>query len=488
MLTAGIVFITNIYMYYNINQSFEAIDQVYVSNISLNELTDSLDLLHRTVYEYLNTKSTQSLEDYYRRQENYSNLIGEILRNDIVDDQNMIMQKNIRNMSETYLDILDDSVNAKRGRNIVQYKEYYDNATVLYGYVKNHINALNDEQFKYNSDHYGKVLETFQYLQYVSGLLLIMITCFNVIIVITVTRSITVPLRKLALVAHEVAEGNFDVDLGLPETDDEVGVVTNAFIRMIVSINDYIGKLKLSMELENQLREKEFLMTNHLKDAQLKYLQAQINPHFLFNTLNAGAQLAMLEGADKTCLFIEHMSDFFRFNMNSFDRDSSLRNEIKLVDSYIYILNVRFSGSIHFHKEVDDGVLDIPVPSMILQPIVENAVNYGIRDIEYEGHIHMKVYQEEHDINVEIKDNGIGMEQELIHKIKKATMEERPQDQLNRNLSKDSNGIGIRNVINRLKLYYQREDVFDVESLGKNKGTTVRIKLPMVSSQKTGQN
>ena len=228
------------------------------------------------------------------------------------------------------------------------------------------------------------------------------------------------------------------------------------------------------------MEQKELMMTNHLKDAQLKYLQAQINPHFLFNTLNAGAQLAMMEGADKTCLFIENMAEFFRFNMKSFDRDSTIQDELKLVDSYIYILNVRFQDGVHFYKEVDEQVLDRRVPSMILQPVVENAVNYGIRDIEYEGRIELKVYQEMDTILITITDNGAGMEQSTIDRIMNARLQDSAALKAG-SVTKDSNGIGLGNVINRLRLYYDREDVFKIESGGQNKGTRVTIYIPKVA-------
>ena len=97
----------------------------------------------------------------------------------------------------------------------------------------------------------------------------------------------------------------------------------------------------------------ELIMEGHLKDAQLKYLQAQINPHFLFNTLNAGAQLAMMEGADKTCLFVENMAEFFRYNLKKISQDATIEEEINLVDSYVYILNVRFVGEIRFQKRIE---------------------------------------------------------------------------------------------------------------------------------------
>ena len=215
------------------------------------------------------------------------------------------------------------------------------------------------------------------------------------------------------MLCRSIAKGNFEIDLVEVKSRDEVGVVTRAFNKMIGSIQQYIEEIRQNLERENSMKEKELLMETHLKDARLKYLQAQINPHFLFNTLNAGAQLAMIEGADQTCIFIENMADFFRYNVKKVHEEATIREEIKLVDNYIYILNVRFAGEIHFEKQVDERLLDLHMPSMILQPIVENAVNYGIRESEGEGMIRLSVYEAEGDVYMSIADNGIGISEEI---------------------------------------------------------------------------
>ncbi len=474
--SSAVVFFVNMFMYANINKSIGTIDEIYKSNVGLNDLLDNLSNVQDYVYEYLNTGSSDSLENYYRSDEAYYNMIDE-MNGKIIDNDVSMTQKNIKKMSETYLTILSETVDAKRGRNVKKYKPKYEEATQMYNYIYTYVNSLNNAQFQNNSVNYEKLLIALRYLEVISTVVLLVITSFNVILIIIVTRSITGPLMRLTKVAHEVAGGNFEVDLVQVDSSDEVEIVTKAFNNMIVSIHQYIIQTKESMELESKMMEKELLMTNHLKDAQLKYLQAQINPHFLFNTLNAGAQLAMMEGADKTCLFIENMADFFRFNMKSFDQDSTIRDEIKLVDSYIYILNVRFSGGIHFYKDIDETLMDVRVPSMILQPVVENAVNYGIRDIEYEGKIVLSVFLSEDHIAITIYDNGAGMERDVIDRIMKAKLEDSTALK-ERVITKDSNGIGLGNVINRLRLYYDREDVFTIESEGKNRGTVVTIHIP----------
>jgi two-component system, sensor histidine kinase YesM len=480
--SSGVVFLANLFMYHNINQSMRNIDKVFNSNVGLNELLNSLNEVQNYVYDYLNTKSSESLENYYRSEQNYRDLIGG-LNGEIKNNNMFLMQKNIKNMSDSYLTVLGSSVNAKRGRNVEKYTAAYEEASGLYHYITTYINRLNNEQFKYNSENYEILQLSLRILEVISTVVMLVIIAFNLVLIIIVTRSMTGPLLKLTQAAYEVAGGNFEVDLVQVESSDEVEIVTKAFNNMIVSIHQYIIKTKESMELESKMKERELMMTNHLKDAQLKYLQAQINPHFLFNTLNAGVQLAMMEGADKTGLYIENMASFFRYNMKSIDQDSTIRDEIRLVDSYIYILNVRFSGGIHFYKEIDERLLDIRVPSMILQPVVENAVNHGIRDIEYQGEIRLSVYQDDENINITIADNGIGMEHNTIEHILNLKLGDRTSLREAAS-SRDSNGVGLGNVINRLRLYYDRERVFDIESEGPNKGTSVTIHIPKNNPEK----
>ena len=247
--------------------------------------------------------------------------------------------------------------------------------------------------------------------------------------------------------------------------------LSKAFDKMMGSIREYVEAQRVSMEKENEMRENELKTQTLLKDAQLKYLQSQINPHFLFNTLNAGMQLAMIEDADKTALFIENMAEFFRYNLSRINEDATLADEIQLVDHYIYILNVRFAGDIHYKKEIEPGLENVLVPSMILQPLVENAVQYGIRGVEWEGWVTLRIWQETGTVYIEVADNGRGMSRELIERVLQG------ENVKNRKNSK-SNGIGIYNVLERLQMYYTTEDVLEIKSDGEGKGTHFTLKIP----------
>lgn len=469
VLTSVIILIVNLIMYYSINKMMGKIDQVYVSNVNLNELSDSLDEVQDSMTQYLNTKSSDAIDAYYRSEQKYQKLLHN-LNTEITDNEMLLMEKNIKTMSENYLEIAFKTVQAKRGRNVEKYIDHYEISKDAFQDIHAFIYSLNNEQFKYNSMSYKLLLKSLRYMEIISTAILVLLIIINIGLIILLTRTITRPLNKLAKFANDVSKGKLDIEVEV-ESEDEVGVVSNAFNKMLLNIRVYIEQIRENMEKERALKEKELLMEGHLKDAKLKYLQAQINPHFLFNTLNAGAQLAMMEGADKTCLFVEHMADFFRYNVKRLDQDVTIEDEIRLVDSYIYILNVRFSGDIHFIKDIDKTVLQTKIPAMVLQPIVENAVNYGIHGINGDGIIKLSVYEMDHNICLSVKDNGIGISKDKIDQIMRGEIAET-------DLSRNSNGVGLGNVISRLQMYFNKDDVLEIKSDGKDKGTEVIIHIP----------
>ena len=302
-------------------------------------------------------------------------------------------------------------------------------------------------------------------------LITIAIALFNIFLVIIMVNQITRPLLVLASASNQVAEGNFDVELPPVVTADELGAVTNAFGQMVTSIREYIEKVKNSMKAEKEAQERELLMETHLKEAQLRYYQAQINPHFLFNSLNAGAQMAMMEDAEKTYSFIQNMADFFRYSMKSLNTDVDLKEEIELVDNYVSIMNVRFSGDIHYEKSINCDIIGIRVPCMIIQPVVENAIGYGIRNISWEGKIQLEIHREGDEILIQVRDNGIGISQDRLSDIRSGKTSHTSSD-------KNSNGVGLGNVQKRLNLYYNKENLFSIDSEGENMGTLVTIRIP----------
>lgn len=466
-----IIFLVNIFMIIGINNMSKDMEMVYQDNLSLNRLSEALTEVQDSMTEYLSSKTSESLEEYYRDAQDFSDL-AEGLDDNITDLTFSRMERNIRYMSQNYLEEVAQTIEAKRGRNVEKYRTYYESSTRLYKEIDEYIKSLNIELFAVNSGNYLLLLKAFRRLEVVGVIVMTLVMIGNVIIITNFVKTMIMPLKNLAESADEVSEGNFDATIPPAMYHDEVGIVINAFGKMVVSIKDYIEKLKESMAHERYMQEKELIMEANLKDAQLKYLQAQINPHFLFNTLNAGAQLAMMEGADRTYEYVQTVADFFRYNVQSQKRDVTIRDEVTLVDNYIQILNVRFSGDIGYEKQVDERLLDLVMPSMILQPIVENAVNHGIREMAGAGRITLKVYRKDDSVCISISDNGKGISQETIDQLLNGSFSHTED-------SYDNNGIGMDNVISRVRIFAEDDDAINIISHGENKGCEVVIILPM---------
>ena len=461
-MIAVLLFAMNMLFYVRINNSMQKMDNVYASNAELTELSQVFEKVQDNMYKYL---------DYYQNEAKYRNEL-EKLNEDNINDPVKLLERNIRKMSETYLDCTAETVAAKRGRNVEQYKRKYDDATKLYRYIQSSIDELNNLMFQENSSTYAVLRAVMRYLEISNSVIMIIIVAGGMLLLIQATRNMFGPLSNMAETAQLVGQGNFHVKMHDTDAQDELGTVTRAFNTMVENLDLYMARTKASMEKEQQMMERELLMENHLKEAQLKYLQSQINPHFLFNSLNAGAQLAMMEDAERTGIFVEKMADFFRYNVKKGQEDATLGEELEAVDNYIYILNVRFAGDIHFSKEVDESLENVRMPSMILQPVVENAVNHGIRDIEWEGKIHLTVTGDADYIRISVKDNGKGMTQEQIEGVLSGNRE-------HRNEEGDSTGIGMNNVISRLELYYEESGLMEINSEGEGKGTEAVIYIPV---------
>lgn len=453
VIVAVTIFIINIGILTVQNKTISRIDQVYTSNIELNELSETLSRLESSLYRYLATKSSDELENYYTYEQEYRDMLEQLNR-ETADSSGLLAEKNIYYMSQSYLEVTNETIEDKRARNITGYKEGYAGSRKISQYLQDTINHLNNTVFQENSRDYLGLRIILDQVTRLSFVLLLVVMAGALMWIAVKIRSFTRPLAELADVANLIARGDMAVDFPVVETNDEITTVAKACNKMMESIRRYIQETKENYERESQLIENELIMKNDLKEAQLKYLQAQIDPHFLFNSLNAGAQLAMMEGAERACLYIENLADFFRYNVRKMEESTTLREETELIDHYIYIMNVRFSGEIHYYKQIDERLWDVRMPGMILQPIIENSVKHGISGMEGEGEIRLSIYGEGDLVNIRIQDNGTGIEPETAERIMRG---ERAHGE-----GSISTGIGMDNVISRLRRYYDREHVLDI--------------------------
>jgi len=210
------------------------------------------------------------------------------------------------------------------------------------------------------------------------------------------------------------------------------------------------------------------LELNHrLKDAELLALQTQINPHFLFNTLSAGIELAGAEEARRTSAFLENLAVFIRYALTPPDRLVAIADEIECVNRYIWLLTLRFRDRFTFDVGIDERILRFEVPALILQPLVENSVGHGLADRESGGRVLVRGSWESGEAVLTVTDNGVGMSKDEIEGLQSDTDTGSP-----------IHGIGLRNVIRRIQLSTNGRGKVELRT-GPSGGLEVRIRLPV---------
>jgi len=477
----------NIYPYYSISVLMNRMSSTFELNVQLNQLNNTLEQLNYAYENYLETKHSKSLDDYYR----YSNELwnqANAIRIDNSSMDNMLVMKDIRNMIDNYLDETNAAVTARRARMVDSYLYHYEESAKIHQYIVEYIHKLNNNMFFQNTDRYTSVRKSIQLVQTFNIGVILTIIVLTVVLILWFTYRITKPIFELSRAADEITRGNFNVPSVLVTSNDEIGIMAEAFNRMTASIREYINEINEKVELERRLQEKEMenlIIRTNLREAELHALQSQINPHFLFNTLNAGAQLAMMEGADRACSFIENAAELFRYNMRNLDKPVTIGDELRNVENYMHLLNERFADKIEFTLEKDDSTLDRKIPCMILQPIVENAYIHGVGDLERLGKISLSVKKQDGYAAISIKDNGKGMSRDKINEILNGTSggdpaNEKPAATAGEKSRHEghTNGIGLNNIISRLKIFYSRDDILSIHS-EPGHGTEVVLRIPM---------
>lgn len=223
-----------------------------------------------------------------------------------------------------------------------------------------------------------------------------------------------------------------------------------------------------------KLEEENAALRKSLSDLELHTLQFQINPHFIFNTLNAGQQIAMMEGAENTSEFLDKFASLLRYNIKKIDNPVTLMEELENVKSYTYLLKARYKDWIKVIFNIQLNIPKLTMPALIFQPLIENAFIHGIGDLEREGIISITVRRSKEGVQVIVEDNGKGMSQETIKEI---FVESKNHSETVK-FSEKSAGIGLRNVVKRLNLFYKRRDLVRIFSDADN-GTRIVFTLPL---------
>lgn len=478
LLTMILTGTTSIFILGLSSNIIEKMDDMFADNVEIKGFLSDLHQVSTHLTNYLVTSDSDSLLNYYRCKEEFSERAQSMFQQTQgIYNQNDLIYKDIAYMVESYLYETEEAVKAKRMDDADGYIARFTEAKRISGYIRTYADRLNLDILNTNTTQYLDMSGNLNKLRTANLILIISVILLNGLVLTYMTYNMTQPIIKLAHSAEEMSKGNFDAEDVEVYSRDELSIMANAFNGMKHSIRNYIRELHDKADTESQLLEQQIenlRIQSLLVDAEMKALQMQINPHFLFNTLNAGVQLAMMEGADKTSTFLDNLAHIFRYNVKSLDRKVRLKDEMDTIRAYEELFMVRFGDTIKFEHDIDQSLLDLEIPPLIIQPLVENATIHGIGNLEQGGVIGISIRRKNHEVRISVHDNGAGMSEETRKKIVEGQCSENES-------SGHMTGIGIHNVVQRLKLFFNYEDVIEVES-APQKGTRIVLKIPCPSS------
>ena len=265
-------------------------------------------------------------------------------------------------------------------------------------------------------------------------------------------RSITLPIQKLRDSMKKVQEGDFSVSDVVVDSKNEIGSLTKSFDVMTHRIHEL---------MEQNVHEQE-----EKRKSELKALQSQINPHFLYNTLDSIIWMAEGKKNEEVVLMTASLARLLRQSISNEDEVVPIANEVEYARGYLTIQKLRYKDKLEFQIEVDSSILYIPLIKLVLQPIIENAIYHGLKYKESKGLLIVKGFMKDGNAVLQVIDDGVGMDEETLAHI---------YDK--HKVNYHSNGVGVYNVQKRLKLYYGEDyGITYTSELGK--GTTATITIP----------
>ncbi|NOV00246.1 cache domain-containing sensor histidine kinase [Paenibacillus planticolens] len=272
-------------------------------------------------------------------------------------------------------------------------------------------------------------------------------------------RSITNPILNLYKTVNHIKRGDFSVRVDI-KRKDEIGRIAMNFNAM-------------QDELQKQI-ETKYVYQIKLQQMELAMLYSQINPHFLYNTLDSIKAMADYHDVEQIGQMAQSLADMFRYNTKNTDEIVTLQEELVQIDAYINIQSIRFEGKIDYHVEIEEDLYNYPMLKMTLQPLVENAVFHGIERKRGKGTIHLKAWKEDDWVYIQVQDDGVGISENRLEQILASLRQPLYQEEYK--LSAASGGIGVQNVYARYTIRYGEKFQFSIESK-KGAGTGVTLKL-----------
>ncbi|SFE41750.1 two-component system, sensor histidine kinase YesM [Paenibacillus catalpae] len=286
----------------------------------------------------------------------------------------------------------------------------------------------------------------------------------TIVIAYLFSKRLFKPIHTLKQGIVQVKQGNFNIDLE-PPTSDELGQVVFSFNSMVKTIK--------------QLIEEKYEEALARQDAEFRYLQSQMNPHFMFNTLQTINGMAIVNEVPEISAASSNLARMLRYNIDMKQRTVTIREELENAVCYLQIQKIRFREYLDYELSLDEDIYDCTIIKLILQPILENAIVHGIEPKGDNGSIRLSGSRLEDSVRIQVLDNGIGMTNEQLERLMRSLREDRELGEESFSEEKyRHNRVGLKNIHKRIQIIYGHEYGITVES-SPGEWTRVIIDLPV---------
>ena len=336
-------------------------------------------------------------------------------------------------------------------------------------YLQTYARRLVQVTLKEGNDSYQEKVPVFYNMPYLILAISAVFMGFVMFLTKILSNALVSPAVLLAQCARKIAKNDFTGEDPSVENRDEMGELVRAFNKMKRSTKGYIDTLKENHRMSELLHREEIErveMEKQLSGARLELLKSQINPHFLFNTLNMIACMAKLGEAVTTERMISSMSSLFRYNLKTSEQIVTLARELKVVQDYMYIQQMRFGSRILYSCDLKVDAEQAMIPAFTLQPVVENAMVHGLSKKEQGGRVHVRIWEQGNRLVISVADTGLGMSEERLAEVTEA-MKERRTSRI---------GIGLGNIYKRIHMMYKQGE-FRIASI-EGRGTVIQMFIP----------
>ena len=429
------------------------------NNYNLNFKEEMDESLYKLVVGYVtldNIESDKSLKNPYVLIEELRSEFTRLTAITTESESKLWLESLLRNINalEKRVDDIVDSIDAG-GRYSENIEMLDNNIYILTELIQDDIQYY----IYYQTRYMEKVTDTLQKqigrFMVVCSILIAVLIAVVAVSAVMIVSGILQPIRQLNSVTEKIAQGDFNARAQV-NSDDEVAELAVSFNKMAGNMQSLIDKVK---EDERKMRK-----------ADLRLLQEQIQPHFLYNTLDTIVWLIESNEPDEAVTMVVTLSDFFREILSKGKEFISIKEEEKHISSYLQIQEMRYRDILEYDIQLDQVIYKYQILKLTLQPVVENALYHGIKYKRAKGCIHIHGEKEGDIIRLTVRDDGVGMDEEELAQLRQ---------QIEKPCQETEKGFGLANVNERIHMYFGPEYGMKIQSQ-KGKGTTVEIVIPAI--------